>query len=278
MKKSLFTHLIILLSVCSFAQNFQGIAYYSSQTQMKNFDFSMEGMTPDVKEQMMEKMRKAFEKTYILTFTKSESIFQEEEKLAAPKPNSGGVNVEMALSGGTDSKFYKDFKKKQYITDLDIFGKEFLVTDVLEKFDWKITNEQKKIGIYTCSKAEIMIPVTAEEIKNYDELKKKQESNTTSFFVLSEPKEKSIEAWYTMEIPVSNGPGKYWGLPGLILEIHEGETTFLCSKIVLNTEEKIEIKAPKNGKKVSQKEYNEIEKKKLESMTNGDGVIEIRMD
>lgn len=278
MKKSLFTHLIFLLSVCSFAQNFQGIAYYSSQTQMKNFDFSMEGMTTEVKEQMMEKMRKAFEKTYILTFTKSESIFQEEEKLAAPKPNSGGVNVEMALSGGTDSKFYKDFKKKQYITDLDIFGKEFLVSDALEKFDWKITNEQKKIGNYTCSKAEIIIPVTAEEIKNYEELKKKQESNTTSFFMLSEPKEKSIEAWYTMEIPVSNGPGKYWGLPGLILELHEGETTFLCSKIVLNSAEKIEIKAPKNGKKVSQKEYNEIEKKKLESMTNEDGVIEIRMD
>jgi GLPGLI family protein len=95
---------------------------------------------------------------------------------------------------------------------------------------------------------------------------------------MSEPKERVIEAWYTMEIPVSNGPGKYWGLPGLILELHEGETTFLCSKIVLNPEEKVEIKAPKNGKKVSQKEFDAIQEKKIKSMTNGDGVIEIKMN
>ena len=86
-----------------------------------------------------------------------------------------------------------------------------------------------------------------------------------------------IEAWYAIEIPVSNGPNKYWGLPGLILELHEGETTFLCSKIVLYPKEKIEIKAPKNGKKVTQKEFDEIKEKKLNSMKNEDGVIEIKM-
>ena len=56
-----------------------------------------------------------------------------------------------------------------------------------------------------------------------------------------------------------------------------GITTFLCSKIVLNPKEKIEIKAPKNGKKVTQKEFDEIEEKKLNSMKNEDGVIEIKM-
>lgn len=278
MKPLFITSLILFLSNFSFSQTFQGIAYYSSQTHMKDFNFKMEGMTPDVKDEMMEKVRKAFEKTYILTFTNEQSIYQEEEKLSAPKPSSNGVNIEMAFSGGNGSKLYKDFKKKQYITDLDIFGKEFLVTDALQKFDWIIINEQKKIGNYTCNKAQIIIPVSKKEIESYEELKKNNDSKTTNFFVLSEPKEKIIEAWYTMEIPVSNGPGKYWGLPGLILELHEGETTFLCSKIILNSEEKIEIKAPKNGKKVSQKEYDEIEEKKLKSMTNGDGVIEIRMD
>lgn len=278
MKTLFFTSIILFFSYSSFSQNFQGIAYYSSQTKMKDFNFSMEGMTPDVKAEMMNKLKKAFEKSYILTFTKNESIFQEEEKLAAPKPTSGGVHVESGFSEKNSSKLYKDFKKKLYVTDLDIFGKEFLVTDELEKFHWKVTNEQKKIGNYSCNKAQIIIPVSAKEIEEYEELKKKQESNSTNFFILSEPKERIIEAWYTMEIPVSNGPGKYWGLPGLILELHEGETTFLCSKIVLNSEDKIEIKAPKNGKKVSQKEFDEIEEKKLKSMTNDNGVIEIRMN
>ena len=274
MKTLFFSSAFLWLTLSSFAQNFQGIAYYSSQTSMKNFNITSNDMTPDVKEKMMEKMKKAFEKTYILSFNTVESIYSEEEKLAAPKPSSNGVFV--GFSGG-GSKYYKNFKTKQYITNLDFFGKEFLVVDSLPKFNWIITGEEKKIGNYTCIKAQIIIPVTEEELKEYEDYKKKLESGKTSFFTPSEPKEKIIEAWYAIEIPVSNGPNKYWGLPGLILELHEGETTFLCSKIVLNPKEKIEIKAPKNGKKVTQKEFDEIKEKKLNSMKNEDGVIEIKM-
>lgn len=278
MKTLLFRIVLLIIVTNGFAQNFQGIAIYSSQTQLKDFNISGNDITPDVKEKMMEKMKKAFEKTYELKFTNTESIYQEEEKLAVTNPPSGGVRVDMVFSGGNNSKFYKDFKKKQYITDKDIFGKEFLVIDSLEKFNWKITNDQKKIGDYTCFKAQIILPVTEKDIKEYEEFKKKKEEGKTSFFTLSEPKEEIIEAWYTMEIPVSNGPGKYWGLPGLILELHESNTTYLCSKIVLNPSDKIEIKAPKNGKKVNQKEFDEIHEKKLKSMMNEDGVIEIKMN
>lgn len=280
MKTLLFRITLLIITTNGFTQNFQGIAFYSSKTQikMKDFDISGDNITPDVKERMMEKMKKAFEKTYELKFTNTESIYQEEEKLAVNNTSSGGVKVDMVFSGGSDSKFYKDFKKKHYTTNKDIFGKEFLVVDSLEKFDWKITNEQKKIGEYTCFKAQIIIPVTEKEVKEYEEFKKKKEEGKTSFFSLSEPKEKIIEAWYTMEIPVSNGPGKYWGLPGLILELHESNTTYLCSKIILNPSDKIEIKAPKNGKKVNQKEFDEIHEKKIKSMMNEDGVIEIKMN
>lgn len=275
MKTLFFLSAFLSLTLSSFAQNFQGRAYYSSQTSMKNINITSNDMTPDVKEKIMESMKKAFEKNYILSFNSIESIYSEEEKLATPKPSSNGVFV--SFSGGGDSKYYKNFKSKQYITDLDIFGKEFLVIDSLPKFNWVITGEEKKIGNYTCIKAQIIIPVTEEDLKEYEDYKKKSESAKTSFFTPSEPKEKIIEAWYTVEIPVSNGPNKYWGLPGLILELHEGETIFLCSKIVLNPQEKIEIKAPKNGKKVTQKEFDDIQEKKIKSMKNEDGVIEIKM-
>ncbi|WP_339887659.1 GLPGLI family protein [uncultured Flavobacterium sp.] len=271
--------LIVLFSFIitnALSQNFQGIAYYSSQTQMKDFNISGEGITPDIKEKMMEKMKKAFEKKYILTFTNSESVYAEEEKLDAPNPS--GNRISMGFSGGNNSKYYKNFKNKQFINNNDIFGKEFLITDSLEKFDWKITDEQKKIGNYTCNKAQIIIPVTEEDIKEYEEFKKKQEGNKTSFMTISEPKDEIIEAWYTMEIPVSNGPREFWGLPGLILELHDGNTTLLCSKIVINPKEKIEIKAPKNGKKVTQKEFNKIQEDKMNSMMNENGAIEIKMN
>lgn len=276
MKNIIFTVCFLLGSLLLRAQDFHGVAYYASQTQMKDLNITIDNITPAMKEQMMEKMKKALEKIYILNFNKIESLYHEEEKLDQPNPSNGGLQVN--FSGGNSSKLYKNLKLQQIVSNQDIFGKDFLVTDALEKFDWKYVNEQKVIGNYTCSKAQIIIPVTENDRKEYQEDIKQQEKNKTTFFNSSEPKERIIEAWYTLEIPVSNGPSKYWGLPGLILELHEGSTTLLCTKIILNPTDKTEIKAPKNGKKVNQKEFDEIEEKKLKSMTNEDGAIEIRIN
>jgi len=90
---------------------------------------------------------------------------------------------------------------------------------------------------------------------------------------MDEPKDKVIMAWYTPEIPVSFGPNKYWGLPGLILEINEEETIILCSKVTLSNKEKSKIKVPSTGEKVTKKKFDEIQKKKTDSMKNEDGVI-----
>jgi GLPGLI family protein len=78
-----------------------------------------------------------------------------------------------------------------------------------------------------------------------------------------------VEAWYTPQIPVRHGPSDYWGLPGLILEVSAGETTMLCTKIVLNPNEKIEIKAPRKGDVLAKAEYQDlIQKKMLEFRNN----------
>jgi GLPGLI family protein len=68
---------------------------------------------------------------------------------------------------------------------------------------------------------------------------------------LEMPKDVTITAWYTPEIPVNQGPENYWGLPGLILEINDSKTVILCSKIVLNQRKNV-IKAPVR-KVISQK-------------------------
>jgi len=74
----------------------------------------------------------------------------------------------------------------------------------------------------------------------------------------------TVTAWYAPEIPVSQGPDNYWGLPGLILEVNDGKTVILCSKIVLNSKEKVEIKASTNGKVINQKEYDKTVVDKME--------------
>ena len=97
------------------------------------------------------------------------------------------------------------------------------------------------------------------------------------------PKEVVVTAWYTPEVPVNQGPENYWGLPGLILEINDGKTVILCSKIVLNPKEKAEIKASTKGKVVTQAEYDEIMIKKMEEFREmnrgrgGNGGRQIRM-
>jgi GLPGLI family protein len=81
----------------------------------------------------------------------------------------------------------------------------------------------------------------------------------------------AVEAWYTIQIPVSHGPGEFYGLPGLILEVSAGNTIMLCSKIVMNPEEKIEIVAPDRGKEITKNEYQATVKMKMTEMRNNRG-------
>ncbi|MBT8260174.1 MAG: GLPGLI family protein, partial [Bacteroidia bacterium] len=158
----------------------------------------------------------------------------------------------------------------------EFFGKQFLVIDQLEPLEWKLEGETKQIGQYLCMKA-----TAIKQVDNMDFMQmrrrpardekpeEKSKDSTKTNNPLDEievPKEIEVVAWYTPQIPVSQGPGEYWGLPGLILEINEGRTTVLCSKIVLNPEEKEELKIPSKAKEVTKEEYNDIMQKKMKEM------------
>jgi len=275
------TTFVIAVSLFCFsfanAQDFYGQAVYESKILMndKIQINNSESMTETMRQKLEETMKKAFEKTIVLNFNKQESIYLQEEKLEAPKPNSP-MNVMVFKSNG-DGKKYKNVKEKIQISEEDIFGKDFLIVDSLEVWNWKLENETKKIGNYTCYKATALIPVSEEAKKEYEENKKNTGDGKTQFITALEPKDHNITVWYTPEIPVSQGPDRYWGLPGLILEANDGQTIFLCSKITLNPKEKTEIKRPIKGKKVNQKEYDKIFKDKLESMKDSKGNINIQV-
>ncbi|MBL4664220.1 MAG: GLPGLI family protein [Flavobacteriaceae bacterium] len=76
----------------------------------------------------------------------------------------------------------------------------------------------------------------------------------------------TVTAWYTPQIPVKNGPSQYNGLPGLILELNDGDLTILCSKVVLNPKSGLDIKEPKGGKVVTQEKFDQIMEKKMQEM------------
>ena len=282
MKKILIASLVMFSGFLK-AQDFQGMAVYESKTSTADFMKGMGGnrdITPEMQKNIEERMKKMFEKTFILNFDKSASIYKEEEVLDAPGQQGGGRMMSSMIGGGGTQ--YKNVKTKQVIVDREFFGKEFLIKDSLPKLDWKLEGESKMIGQYNCFKATAVRPVSDSDFRNFrfrggkdDEKKEKGEAevkkdSTSSKTNLMDqwemPKEIVITAWYSPEIPVNQGPENYWGLPGLILEVNDGKTSILCSKIVMNTKEKVEIKAPSKGKEVTQKEYDEIVKNKMEEM------------
>ena len=272
MKNIILTALTICAIQSQTAQEFQGMAVYQSKTQMPNMSARMGGrdVTPEMRAQMEERIKKRLEKTFVLNFNKTSSIYKEEEKLDTPGAGGGGMMMRFG-NGGT---LYKNIKEKRFVTDRDLMGKEFLIKDTLTTVKWQMTQETKQIGDYLCFKATALVPNPSFSFREIrDKAQKELEKNQTP----EEAKKKTnllpeikkdieITAWYTPDIPVSNGPGSYQGLPGLILEINEDKTIILCTTVALNVKDKKEIKEPTKGKVVTQKEYDAISKAKMQEM------------
>ncbi|WP_136466175.1 GLPGLI family protein [Flagellimonas onchidii] len=273
------TLITILFLAKGFAQDFQGEATYFSKT---SFDLDLDGrqLSEEQNQRIRRRVKNSSERTYVLTFDKTSSLYIQEEKLDAPT-NGGqgrGRGVRFAFGGfGAGGKYYKNVQEKRYLSQSEMFGKQFLIKDSLAQWEWELGSETKKIGNYTCYKATAIIEpdsTTFERLRRMARGPRTRQGgerdSTRSNTVLSrieEPRERVVTVWYTPEIPISQGPGDYWGLPGLILEVNDGRTTILCTKIVLNAEDAEEIKIPSKGKEVSQAEYDKILGEKMDEMS-----------
>lgn len=267
--KNLLLLMIILVSNHIISQDFQGKAYYFSKTSPDMSGWGNGQMTDAQKKQISDRMKGMFEKSYILTFDKISSIYEEEEVLSAP--GKGGFNWWSSFTAGPQ---YKNISDNQFVQDQDFYGRQFLITDSLEKLDWKIGNETKQIGKYLCIKATAVKTVDefdwrsmrGKSRKNKTESENKSEKTKSITEDIEIPKTINVVAWYTPQIPISQGPGEFWGLPGLILEVNADRTTILCSKITLNPQDKIKIKAPEKGRVISRDDYNSTVKQKMIEM------------
>jgi GLPGLI family protein len=275
MKAHLLAITILGFVINSVAQDFTGKAVYKTN---RKTGFKIGGesnMSEAQKQELEERFQKMNQKTFILEFDKTTSSYKEEEKLNAPNPqaNLGGMQmISVFGGGGSGSLYFKNLKEKRFVSKTDIMGKTFLIKDSIPNYQWQLTSETKNIGNYTCYKAtftqEVENRTMTVENGETKQIKKSETIMTT--------------AWYTPQIPISNGPTFYHGLPGLILEINDGTTTIVCTEIVLNPSEKIAISEPDKGKIVSQTEYDKIQDEKnkelMERFQSRDGKgIEIKI-
>ena len=189
----------------------------------------------------------------VLYFNESASLYRMAEEQSEPAGHNfnsdDGIEIRIERSGN-DNKTYLHFDEGKQIEKREFLGKDFLITGE-EGLAWKLTDERSEFLGYMCLKA------TA------------QRDSTT------------YEAWFSPEISVPTGPGQ-GGLPGLILvmNINDGERSFVAKELKLEPVEDGLIAPPKKGKKVTRVEFETIVEERMKEMnaTRGGRGIFIQMD
>ncbi len=131
----------------------------------------------------------------ILDLKNNVSIFRDsvEKEADSLKLNNGKEIFKM----GVENQFYvkKNLAQKRIEKVITYLGKDYLLP-IEEKLDWTITSEQKIIGKYQSQKAE-----TTYGGRHWI-------------------------AWFTTELPFSDGPYIFSGLPGLIVSIQDANNDY----------------------------------------------------
>tara|TARA_R110002033_G_scaffold77734_1_gene129229 strand:- start:821 stop:1576 length:756 start_codon:yes stop_codon:yes gene_type:complete len=233
MKKTLL-FLYLLLTINVFSQSsLTGVVHYESNYSRQTIDnyFSIRKKTVKNK-----KNKQFFDKVYLntksinstLRFNLNEALFELDKKISI-KDRGNLVEKLSSITAGGIHKYYQNRTTRTLeLQNCETLGECFIIVSKFK--EWQLTQETKKIAGYLCYKA------------------------------ISIVKKINVVAWYCPQIPVSFGPKEYNGLPGLILELDNSSMYYRATKLILNPKEKVIIKKPTKGIRVSQKEFNEMSK------------------
>lgn len=171
-------------------------------------------------------------KTYtLLHFNASQSKYENSEEEAEPG-NEGWSNRK-------ETFFMKrNFSENTLFDGITLLGKTYLIHDSIDRPAWKILNDMKEVAGHICMNASLT-----------DTLRKQ-----------------NIEVWFALDIPVSSGPDRFIGLPGMILEVdvNNGAMIMTADKIdikPLTTE--LDVPQKIKGKKINMDEYYRLIEKQI---------------
>lgn len=165
-----------------------------------------------------------------LYFSSTRTKYEESEEKADP-------NDDGSYASRKETFFITcDFEKNVSFDAITMLGKVYLISDSLKKPDWKILNDLKEVAGHVCMNASL-----TDTIRN-----------------------QKIVAWFALDIPLQAGPDRFFGLPGLILEvnINKGAKVISAEKIEMKTlSSEFDLPKKLKGKKVNATEYNAVIKK-----------------
>ncbi|MEN8126028.1 MAG: GLPGLI family protein [Bacteroidota bacterium] len=170
------------------------------------------------------------ERLGVLKITENKSLFE----LQIKNPNSNvklneeGEYIEVVsfTKRGYTNSYFIDFEKQIFVLEENILGETYNVTRGLHNIDWIVMEETKKIGSFDCQLA------------------------TGKF------RGRIYNVWFTTKIPITSGPWKLYGLPGLILEATDrlNQVQFVMESIK-TIDGPINLKPLKGGNEITFEEY-----------------------
>lgn len=174
-----------------------------------------------------------------LIFSKNQSLYYfnklegdsiNDDKIRTIRKRVNDYQVKVYDKDRLGEGVFKDFLLQKIVLREIRFKKSYLISDTIPKFKWEILPEMKNFGELKCQKA------------------------------ICKYKGRIYTAWFAISIPYSNGPWKFSGLPGLILEVSDDkkEVQFLFEEIDLNSNKKINDLFVSTGIVVNRKELNKI--------------------
>ncbi|MEZ5014759.1 MAG: GLPGLI family protein [Chitinophagales bacterium] len=183
----------------------------------------------------------------VLVFKDGISLYKND----AEQDNFGGMQVEdngedriMMRMQAPDNQTYYNINENSMVRKQEFMDRVFLIEDKVDATKWKLTGNSKMILGLPCTEA------------------------------VSTDTSENVSLWFTAAIPVSSGPGKYVGLPGMVLEVHIDNDEQVITAVDYSKEVNGDpLTKPKDGKKVTAEEYNKIVEEKMKEMgfDNGPG-------
>lgn len=245
--KNVFFLFAFLLSLNLSAQQTEGTIFY---TQSIKLDIEL----PEGQEHLRDMIPSSSDQTKALYFTAEKSMYKDVDSsdgVTEINQESEGTQMQVKIvAGSVDNRLLKDLANNKMVDQRDFLGKKFLIKGAIPEMTWKITGEQKKVLDFVCQKAVYT-----------------KDTMTTI-------------AWFTPQIPLSNGPDTYGQLPGMILEMsmEDGRRTITATEVKLGAIDTAVLETPTKGKKVTREKFKQIQEEKMKEMGSGNGRTVIRME
>ncbi|GAB3951475.1 GLPGLI family protein [Spirosoma harenae] len=236
--KKLIVFLCLLTSSMAIAQKTDGVVTYVRKEHWLKITNRLTFLTQEQKDREAQTWKNWEENNkgmkMKLAFSADESAYT----YFSDEPEEGGYSWRKS-----ELFFYRNFAKDKKVDIIETLGKTYVIDDSLHTPVWKIGNQIKEVAGYVCMKAETEDPV----------------------------KKQKITAWFAQDIPVSAGPERLNGLPGLILELdlNDGDVEIVATSIEFRPLTPNDLKLPKTkGKKISDADYDKLLKQRIEESIN----------